>query len=105
MEIGTIRYKTNERRIKDWGLHCEWPPKWVQIPASVKEFTRGNIVELEEIYQGAFQRKVMEALEGLYGITTEALSLGELMEASREHWFWIQDDGTVVLPRGLWLGE
>lgn len=104
MEVGTIRYKTNEQRIKDWGLHCEWPPKWVQIPESVRVFTKSNASELEEIYQGSFQRKVREALEGLYGIITETLSLGELMEASREHWFWIQDDGTVVPPRPLWLG-
>lgn len=105
MEVGEIRYTTDERRIEDWGLHCEWPPKWVKVSEEVKVFTRDNVSELEEIYQGAFQRKVIEALGKLYGIETDAMSLEELMRSSREHWFWICRDGTVTLPRPLWLGE
>ena len=104
-ETGTIRYPTNERRIKDWGRHCEWPPRWVKIPDALINFMRGNLSELEEIYQGAFQRKVREALEKLYGIETENLSLAELMKLSREYGFWIWENGEVAFPRPLWLGE
>ncbi|TSC56139.1 MAG: hypothetical protein Greene071421_304 [Parcubacteria group bacterium Greene0714_21] len=104
-EAGLIRYKTNAKRVEDWGLHCEWPPQWVTIPEDVRNFTRGNTSELEEIYQGVFQLKVREALEKLYGIETKNLSLIELIQLSREHWFWIWGHGEVAFPRPLWLEE
>jgi len=106
-EAGLVIYKPGQeqKRVQQWGLHCEWPPQWVTISENVKNFTRGNPYELEEIYQGVFQHKVIEALEKLYGIETADLSLAELMQLSRENWFWIHGDGTIVLPRPLWLGE
>ena len=106
-EGGLVIYKPGQekKRVQQWGLHCEWPPQWVTIPEDVKNFTRGNPSELEEIYQGVFQWKVREALEKLYGIETKNLSLAELMQLSRKHWFWILFTGEVVLPRPLWLGE
>lgn len=102
-EVGTIWYRTNERRVKDWGFHCEWPPQWIAIPESVRNFTRGNTLELEEIYQRAFEKKVKEALGKLYRIATENLSFAELMQLSREHGFWIWTTGEVTFPRPLWV--
>ena len=106
-EAGAMIYRSEqeEKRIQQWGHHCEWPPQWVRIPLDIQGFVEQVPSEKEEIYQRVFQRKVKEALECLHGIDTEDLSLEELMELSREHWFWIWDNGDVAPPRPLWMGE
>ena len=106
-EGGLVLYRPGQeqKRVQKWGLHCEWPPKWVQIPPDIQSLVSQVPSEEEEYYQSAFQGKVMEALKVLYGVSAEWLSLDQLMSLSREHWFWIQDEGTVVIPRRLWLEE
>jgi len=92
----------NERRKKNWGFHCLWPPEWVKLPDDIQKLTMGMLSEREEIYQREFQKKVASALKSLYGINVEELTLEELMALSRSYWFWIYSDGNVGIPPPLW---
>ena len=93
-EFGMVLHKNNQARIEVWGDHCEWPPRWMEIPENILEFTRQYPNELEEMRQRAFQQKVREALHRLYHLDTEGMSIEELMDWARRLPFWIADNGT-----------
>ena len=56
METGLLLHRTPEKRQEVWGVHCEWPPRWIKIPPETLELTRRFPNELEEIWQRGFQQ-------------------------------------------------
>ena len=93
-EVGMVLHRSNQARIQTWGYHCEWPPRWMEIPRETLDLTRQFPNELEEIWQRGFQQKVREALRQLFSLETEGMVLEELIFWSRRLQFWIDDDGT-----------
>lgn len=94
METGLLLHRNAGTRDETWGRHCEWPPRWMEIPQEVLDFTRQFPNELEEIWQRGFQQKVREALRQLFSLETEDMILEELIFWSRILPFWIADNGT-----------
>lgn len=101
-ETGLIRHPDNEARKRRWGYHCNWPPRWRELPEDIATLTELYQNEREEIYQGWFQAKVVEALQSLYGIAAEDMPISEVMEFSRANFFWIHDNGKIEKSTPLW---